>query len=130
MAGRREACDVILLDLRSANTQGDDEAMLRLMDAIGKVPAHPPMVVLFEEENRALLLQGDRSRRGGQHHNPPNMTEVRLILRRAYRFHAAEREVQRLRAKERPTGRLHELLGLRRRCRSFSTWRGRLRLAT
>ena len=39
-----DACDVILLDLRTANTQGDDEAMLRLMDAIGKSPTHPPMV--------------------------------------------------------------------------------------
>ena len=39
------------------------------------------------------------------------MMELRLILRRAFRFHAAEREVQRLRANERPTGRLHELLG-------------------
>src|SRR5262249_26085555 len=36
---------------------------------------------------------------------------LRLILRRAHRVHAAERELQRLRANERPTGRLHELLG-------------------
>src|ERR1700753_972873 len=52
-----DACDVVLLDLRTANTQGDEEAMLRLMAAVGKVPAHPPMVVLFEEENRGLLFQ-------------------------------------------------------------------------
>ena len=43
---------MILLDLRSANTQGDDETVLRLMDEIGKVPSHPPLVVLCEEENR------------------------------------------------------------------------------
>ncbi len=107
-----DACDVLLLDLRTANTQGDDEAMLRLMDAIGKLPAHPPMVVLFEEENRGLLFQAIDRGAEDSITNPPNMLEVRLVLRRAYRFHAAEREVQRLRANEvRPTGRLHELLG-------------------
>ena len=31
-----DACDVILLDLRAASTQGEDEAMLRLMDEIGR----------------------------------------------------------------------------------------------
>ena len=41
---KESGCDVLLLDLRTANTQGDDEAILRLMDAIGKLPAHPPMV--------------------------------------------------------------------------------------
>jgi DNA-binding NtrC family response regulator len=107
-----EACDVLLLDLRTANTQGDDEAILRLMDAVGKQPSHPPMVVLFEEENRGLLFQAINHGAEDSITNPPNMLEVRLVLRRAHRFHAAEREVQRLRANElRPTGRLHELLG-------------------
>jgi DNA-binding NtrC family response regulator len=107
-----DACDVVLLDLRSASTEGDDEAMLRLMDAIGKAPAHPPMVVLFEEENRSLLFRAIDHGAEDSITNPPNMTEVRLVLRRAQRFHAAERELQRLRANElRPTGRLHELLG-------------------
>jgi hypothetical protein len=32
LADVRESSDVILLDLRSANTQGDDETVLRLID--------------------------------------------------------------------------------------------------
>jgi DNA-binding NtrC family response regulator len=43
--------------------------------------------------------------------NPPNMVELRLTLRRAYKYHAAERELERLRADSRGSGRLHELLG-------------------
>ena len=50
----REWSDVILLDLRSANTEGDEESVLRLMDEICKGPSHPPLVVLCEEENRQL----------------------------------------------------------------------------
>jgi DNA-binding NtrC family response regulator len=107
----REWSDVILVDLRSANTQGDDETILRLMDEIGKAPSHPPLVVLCEEENRALIFQAIEHGAEDSVTNPPNMMELRLILSRAHRFHAAEREVQRLRANERPTGRLHELLG-------------------
>ena len=107
----RESSDVILLDLRSANTQGDDETVLRLMDEISKVPSHPPLVVLCEEANRQLILRAIEHGADDSVTNPPNMMELRLILRRAFKFHAAEREVERLRANERPTGRLHELLG-------------------
>ena len=107
----RQGSDVILLDLRSANTQGDDEAVLRLMAEIGKVPSHPPLVVLCEEENRALILRAIEHGAADSVTNPPNMIELRLILRRAHKVHAAEKELQHLRANERPTGRLHELLG-------------------
>jgi len=111
LAEIRESSDVILLDLRSANTQGDDQAVLHLMDELSKAPSHPPLVVLCEEENRGLIFRAIEHGADDSVTNPPNMIELRLIIRRAYRVHAAERELQRLRANERPTGRLHELLG-------------------
>jgi two-component system, NtrC family, response regulator HydG len=107
----RDSSDVILLDLRSANTQGNDEAILGLMDEFCKIPAHPPLVVLCEEENRKLIYRAIEHGADDSVTNPPNMLELRLILRRAYRVHAAERELKQLRANERPTGRLNELLG-------------------
>jgi DNA-binding NtrC family response regulator len=107
----RESSDVILLDLRSANTEGDEGAVLRLMGELSRVPSHPPMVVLCEEENRKLNLRAIEHGAHDSVTNPPNMIELRLILRRAHRVHSAERELHRLRANERPTGRLHELLG-------------------
>jgi DNA-binding NtrC family response regulator len=111
LAEVRESSDVILLDLRSANTQGDDEAVLRLMSELSKIPFGPPLVVLCEEENRQLIFKAIEHGADDSITNPPNMMELRLILRRAFKFKAAEREVHRLRANERPTGRLHELLG-------------------
>ena len=106
-----ESRRVILLDLRSANTGGNEEAGLRLLDEINKVSPPQPVVVLCEEENRALILRAIERGAYDSVTNPPNMVELRLILSRAHRFQAAEREVQRLRADERPTGRLHEMLG-------------------
>jgi two-component system response regulator AtoC len=107
----REWSDVILLDLRPANTEGDEESILQLMDEIRKAPAHPPLVVLCNEENRALILRAIERGADDSVTSPPNMTELRLILRRACRVHAAEQELQRLRGNDRPTGRLHELIG-------------------
>jgi len=107
----RQQSDVILLDLRSANTHGDDQTILSLMNQLSKLPTHPPLVVLCEEENRQLIFQAIGHGAVDSVTNPPNMIELRLILRRAYKFHAAQKELQQLRASERPTGRLHELLG-------------------
>ena len=42
--------------------------------------------------------------------NPPNISELRLILRRVCRLYASEQEVQKLRGTE-SAGRLHELIG-------------------
>ena len=36
-----DACDVILLDLRTANTEGDEDSMLRLMDADWEIAGAP-----------------------------------------------------------------------------------------
>jgi DNA-binding NtrC family response regulator len=107
----REWCDVMLLDLRDASTQGNHEAGLRLMDELNQISSHPPVVVLCDGENRTLLL--NVMERGAYDcvTNPPDMVELRLILRRAYKFHAAEKELERLRASARGAGRLHELLG-------------------
>jgi DNA-binding NtrC family response regulator len=110
----RDWCDVVLLDLREANTQGDQGNAFRLMDAICQFQAHPPMVVLCDTENRQLPLGAMDRGAYDSVANPPNIVELRLILKRASKFYAAEKEVERLRAATPGTGRLHELLGTSR----------------
>ncbi|MFY9532079.1 MAG: sigma-54 dependent transcriptional regulator [Candidatus Acidiferrales bacterium] len=107
----REWCDVMLLDLRDASTQGEYQTGLRLMDELNKISSHPPVVVLCDGENRSLLLNVMERGAYDSVTNPPDMIELRLILRRAYKFHAAEKELEGLRASTRGSGRLHELLG-------------------
>jgi DNA-binding NtrC family response regulator len=109
--GAREWCDVMLLDLLTASTRGDYEPGLRLMDEIAKLPSHPPIVVLCDEENRELALGAMDRGAFDTVTTPPNMVELRLILRRAHKFYAAERELENLRAHARNLGRLHELIG-------------------
>jgi DNA-binding NtrC family response regulator len=107
----REWCDVVLLDLRGSSTQGDCECGLRLIDNWCRIPSHPPVVVLYDGENRQLSLRVTEHGAYDSVTNPPNIVELRLILQRAYRFHVAEKELTRLRVSERNDGRLHELLG-------------------
>jgi DNA-binding NtrC family response regulator len=106
-----EWCDIVLLDLRASSTQGDCAAGLRLMDDWSKIPSHPPMAVLYDGENRQLLLKVMEHGAYDSITNPPNIAELRLILQRAYKFHAAEKELARLRVSAQSDGRLHELLG-------------------
>src|ERR1700720_1079032 len=109
--GLRQWCDVFFLDLRLASTHGDYDTGLRLLDEIGKIPSHPPAVVLCDAENQALLVRVMEHGAYDSVTAPPNMIEVRLILWRAYKFHMAEKELERLRADSRGTGKLHDLLG-------------------
>lgn len=111
MADIRGWGDVVLLDLRETGTGGDLEPALRLMDAINQYESHPPMVVLCDSENRELAVNVMERGAYDSVSNPPNIVELRLILKRAYKFYAAEKEVERLRASTFGAGRLHELLG-------------------
>ena len=112
IADLREWCDVVLLDLRSGSAEGSSgSGSLRILDEISKIPSHPPIVALCDEFNRQIFL--DAVERGAYDTiaSPPNMMELRLVLRRAHRSHVMEREVERLKADARGSGGLHELLG-------------------
>lgn len=111
LADLREWCDVVLLDLRSVSTQGDCQAGLRLMDEINRSPSCPPIVAFCDEENHQITLRAIDRGAYDTITNPPKMVELRWVLRRAKRSHAAEQEVRRLKASARGSGRLHELLG-------------------
>ena len=102
--------DVVLLDLRHS-TEQTEEIGLRLLDDINAQPAHPPVVVLCDAEDRSLLLRTIEKGATDSVANPPNIMELRLLFRRAYRITAAERELRHLRALENGGRRLHGLLG-------------------
>lgn len=107
----REWCDVVVLDLRSVSTQEDYESRFRLMDEINQSPSCRPVIAFCDEGNRQIVLRAIESGAYDTITNPPNMMELRLVLRRAHRSHAAEDELRRLKASARGSGRLHELLG-------------------
>ena len=102
--------DVFLVDLRRASLDPADESF-DLLDALHRIPIHPPVVVLCDEDQRELTLRAiDRGAIDSITH-PPNIPELRLLLKRAHRFYMAEKELRELRAEQDRSGRLHSLLG-------------------
>lgn len=112
MPDLREWCDVVLLDLRAAGTNGNYEAGLQLIDEISKTACYPPTVALCDEGNPQIILSAVERGAYDTITGPPNVMELRLVLHRAKRFYTAEREVERLKASSRESGRLYELLGV------------------
>ena len=102
--------DVVLLDLRQSNEQAE-ETGLRLLDDLNAQPAHPPVLVLCDAENRPLMLRTIERGAADSIPNPPNIMELRLLFRRAYRMSTAERELRHLNALHTSGQRLHGLLG-------------------
>ena len=104
--------DVLLIDLRSDGGQGDDGVRLRRLDEIVRIlHSHPPIVALCDAENQALLVGVLEHGAYDGVTSPPNIIELRLVLRRAYKSGVAEKELQRLRESVQGPKRLHELHG-------------------
>jgi DNA-binding NtrC family response regulator len=107
----RDWCDVLLIDLRSGYPSGRQEDGLRFMQEVLGVQGHPPVVVLHSDDGSDLNLKVMELGAYDSITHPPNMVELRLILRRAFKFQAAEKELQRLRSTVSGTTRLHDLHG-------------------
>ncbi len=111
MAELREWAGVVLLDLRSERVPGETDAALRLVEQSNKALSYPPFIALCDEGDGQIAREAVERGAYDTVTNPPNMMELRLILRRAHRARVTEREVERLKASARGSGRLHGLLG-------------------
>ena len=107
----KEWCDVVLVDLRASYPARPQEEGLRFLQELLGLAAHPPVVVLHNDESSELNLKVMELGAYDSITHPPNMVELRLILRRAFKFQAAEREILRLRSTVSGATRLHDLHG-------------------
>jgi DNA-binding NtrC family response regulator len=108
----RDWCDVVLVDMRGANGNGDLEARLRILDEIRATPSARPVVALCDDGRNQSVFRAIEHGAYDTVTAPPNIIELRLILLRAYRFHGAMQEIERLKASTHSSGKLNELLGI------------------
>jgi DNA-binding NtrC family response regulator len=94
---------VVLLDLRKATGESNSEG-LDQMDEVRKREPAPPVIVLLDTDDwgttRQVFERGAYDVVGC----PPNIAELRLVLRRAQRFRKVEAELRDLRAEKKPVG--------------------------
>ncbi len=103
--------DVVLLDLRAATSDSSLNQGLRLLETINRIKLPPPVIAILAGDELALTVKVMESGSYDIVASPPDMVELRLILRRAHKYCQTARELQQLRAQKRSAGRLHELIG-------------------
>jgi len=97
--------DVVLLDLRAeGDSPGPGELAFQLMQEIQQFDSPPPMIAILGEHNRAMIRRALENGAYDTLASPPDMVELRLVLRRAKRFRQVERELLRLRSQQAATG--------------------------
>ena len=103
--------DVVLLDLREASDEPSVPAALLSMDAIKQAVGSSPIVAILGDSNNSVAHAVIDNGAYDTLATPPNMVELRLLLRRAHHYHRVESELIKLRSRDRGAGRLDDMLG-------------------
>jgi DNA-binding NtrC family response regulator len=110
--GPENWCDVALTDLRWADSDANIAAAIGLVDEINRVPLPPPVIGLVGEKNKVAPRRLMEAGVYDTVESPPDMGELRLVLRRAFRLRQMEKELRRLNSQASDSGHpsLQELL--------------------
>ena len=107
----QEWCDVVLLDLHDSGEDSDAEPILHLMDEIKKLDPSTPIISIVGDADDTLARTVIENGAYDTLSSPPNMADLRLLLRRACRFRRIEKELADLRSRDLSAGRFGEMLG-------------------
>jgi two-component system NtrC family response regulator len=107
----QEGYDCILLDLRELPAGDEVEAGLRRFERLRRTELAPPIVVMLGTDDRALLRRLVEAGADDVLVSPPDIAELRWVLRRAQRLHRVERELHELRTAKFSAHQLDELIG-------------------
>src|SRR5712692_1843500 len=103
--------DVVLLDLRETSNENASDVGLQLLEEIMRLALAPPVVAILPGDEHAVTLKVMEKGVYDVVANPPNIVELRLVLRRAGKYHELQAEAHRLRVQERSDARFHGLIG-------------------
>ncbi len=106
-----EGYDCVLLDLRDLAGGAEDEAGLRQFEKFRRTDLAPPIMVMLGDDDRALMRRLVEAGAYDVLASPPDIGELRWVLRRAHRLHRVEMELQQLRSVQSSAYRLDDLIG-------------------
>ena len=91
--------DGVLLDLRVAGSGTETEsALARFLDQLRQASLNPPVIVIVGDDDPTLVCSLMEKGAYDAVSNPPNVMELRLLLRRAHRLHRVEAQLRQLRS--------------------------------
>jgi DNA-binding NtrC family response regulator len=103
--------DCALVDLREIPNSLDTAACEKHIDKYRQADVAPPIVVLLGDDDPVTLRHMLEAGAYDVMINPPDIVELRMVLRRAFRLHRAEMELRELRAEQASTHRFDDLVG-------------------
>ena len=112
--GQQDWCDLVLMDLREAGIEGDPDGLFpwyRFMEQINQVDLPPPVIVLLEGDDLAMTRKVWEKGAFDTIAMPPDMVELRLVIRRAHKFHQMQKQMYAWRSQQSSSGRLCDLIG-------------------
>ena len=103
--------DVILVDMRSSGSESSVNSGLEVLEEISRLEFPPPVIVILPANQRAATVQVMEHGAYDVVASPPDMVELRLILRRAYKFRQVEKEAHELRSQQQLADGMEDLIG-------------------
>ncbi len=103
--------DAILLDASSAGPDECDDILRSMRTPLKSSPVPPPIIAMVHEDEQetvhALTEDGVYETLA----SPPDIRELRLVLRRAHRYHQIEVDLAQSRSRQQTLGQLGDLIG-------------------
>ena len=103
--------DCVLLDLRDLPLGPEVAAGKERFAKFRQTDFSPPIVVMLGDDDPAVVRRIVEAGAYDVLMSPPDVVELRLVLRRAHRLHQVERELRRLRAVQSSSDRLDGMIG-------------------
>jgi DNA-binding NtrC family response regulator len=111
IAQQRLEIDVILLDASATAPEGFDDILEAVRCLLESCPVPPPVIAMAHDDEqdvvRTLIENGVYETLA----SPPDIRELRLVLRRAHRYHQIELDLTRSRSRQQTSGQLGDLIG-------------------
>ena len=104
--------DVILLNLQEVGNEESPQAGFSFLARLSRLENPLPVIVLLDEHNRDLARKAMTEGAYATMVGPPDIVELRQLIRRASKYCRAERELRQLRSQGDGLYRLYDLIGV------------------
>jgi two-component system response regulator HydG len=111
IAQQRPEVEVILLDASATGPEGFDDILQAVRNLLESSSVPPPVIAMVHDDEqdvvRTLIENGVYETLA----SPPDIRELRLVLRRAHLYHQVELDLTRSRSRQQTSGQLGDLIG-------------------
>jgi len=122
--------DAILLDASSAGPDECDDLLRSMRAQLKSSQVQPPILAMVHDEEQETVHALTENGVYETLASPPDIRELRLVLRRAHRYHQIEVDLAQSRSRQQAPGQLGDLIGCSDSIQQVLKWPAKWQLAT